>query len=404
MTTRRILQAGFLVLTLVGVFVVKGNAERWCPFGGVEAVYTYATDGNMLCSLGVSNFYILAGVLAATLLLRRVFCGYMCPIGTISEWLGRAAARLKIPQVRLPDRLDRRLMLLKYPVLILILFITYRASELLFRAFDPCYALLSRHGEDITFWAYVVAGGIVLGSLLITVPFCRWLCPLAAVLNVFSRFGLTRIKRNEDACVACGHCATACPMNIPVDDVKEVTHARCLSCMNCVDACPATEKGALLWGPPAAIGRRWPQAVLVVVMLACVGAAVAATFLVPLPSYVFARDEVPAETAVVDLRVRGITCRGSANLFSFFVDRDDDFAIPGYVRVEAWPGPGFVPVRIAYDPARADAEAVRRAITEPYYNAAENLWRTPHFEIEGYDPLNLDGLDADTPAESQPAP
>ncbi|MGB9625952.1 MAG: 4Fe-4S binding protein, partial [Phycisphaerae bacterium] len=108
-TTRRVVQFGFLALTLTAVFVVRGNAERWCPFGGIEAAYTYLREGNLTCSLGVSNFYILAGVLLLTLLLRRAFCGYMCPIGTISEWLGAVAARLGVRPARVPRAADRTL-------------------------------------------------------------------------------------------------------------------------------------------------------------------------------------------------------------------------------------------------------------------------------------------------------
>ena len=84
-------------MVLSGVFVLGANCERWCPFGGVEAIYTYVAEGNMLCSLGVSNFFILGGVLTATLLVRRAFCGYMCPIGTISEWIRVAARWLRVP-------------------------------------------------------------------------------------------------------------------------------------------------------------------------------------------------------------------------------------------------------------------------------------------------------------------
>ena len=107
----------------------------------------------------------------------------MCPIGTVSEWLHRAAARLGVKPVGVPDKLDRVLSLLKYPLLVVILFFTYRAAELLFRGYCPAYALVSRHGEDITFWAYVVAGGIIVGSLFVAIPpfpspvadgFARW--------------------------------------------------------------------------------------------------------------------------------------------------------------------------------------------------------------------------------------
>ena len=110
---RRIVQLGFVALTLVGVFVVRGNAELWCPFGGVEAIWTYAREGNLICSLGVSNFYILGAVLLVALLLRRAFCGYACPIGAISEWIQVGAKRFGIHPARVPYTLDRVLAKLK---------------------------------------------------------------------------------------------------------------------------------------------------------------------------------------------------------------------------------------------------------------------------------------------------
>ncbi len=389
-STRRIVQGGFLVLTLAGVYVFRENAEQWCPFGGVEALYTYATEGSMTCSLAVSNFYILAGVLVMTLLLRRAFCGYMCPIGTISDWLQRGAAILSVGPATIPRRLDRCLSFLKYPILAIILYFTYRASELMFRGYDPCYALISRHGEDITLWAYAIAGGVVVGSLIFTLPFCRWLCPLAAVLNPFSRFGLTRIKRDQNACTDCGQCATACPMAIPVDTVGQVTEARCLSCMSCADACPAHGDGMLTWGPQRWLGRRWSNVVLVAILLSCTTAAVAASYLFPLPSFIKTRGQGPKVTAATEVDIVGLTCRGKATLLMYFLERDDMFELKGYLRLEAWPGPGGGKARIVHDPSPRREAEIKRAITEPYYDALAKRWRLSPFEIEGYDPLDSD--------------
>ena len=187
--TRKIIQAGFLGLTLLAVFVFRANAERWCPFGGVEALKTYVTEGSMPCSLAISNFYTLAGLLLVVLIVRRAFCSHICPIGTITEWIGKLGAKLGFKPRAVPARVDRWLSLLKYGVLALIVWVTWSAGELLFRTADPCYALLSRHGADITFWAYVVSGGVLIGALFTWMPFCRWLCPLAAVMNPLSRFG-----------------------------------------------------------------------------------------------------------------------------------------------------------------------------------------------------------------------
>lgn len=392
-TTRRVVQFGFVALTIVGVFVVHGNAERWCPFGGVEAIYTYITEGNMVCSLGVSNFYILAAVLLITLLLRRAFCGYLCPIGAISEWLQAGAKRVGIKPAKVPYLLDRVLSKLKYLVLAIILYFTWTHGELEFRIADPCYALISRHGEDITFWAYVVAGAIVIGSLFVLIPFCRWLCPLAAVLHLFSRFGFTRIKRDAEACTDCGLCSKVCPTAILVDKVEEVTAARCMSCLSCVEVCPRKDEGALRWGPPKSLGRSWPQAVLIAIMLVCVAGAVAAVYVFPMPSFIQVakeRSHIPAETVTAELNVHNLGCRGNAALFCYFLERDDEYEVPGYLRTEAWPGPGIAPVRIIYDPTQTDEADIKTAITEPYYDSDAGFWRASPFEIEGYDPLGLD--------------
>jgi ferredoxin len=388
-TARRTVQFGFLLLTVVAVFVVKGEAERWCPFGGVEAIYTYVSEGNMLCSLAVTNFYILAAVLLMTLLLRRAFCGYLCPIGTVSEWLRALGSRLGIRRLRAPYTLDRALTPVKYLVLIVILVATWRTAELQFRGFDPCYALISRHGEDITLWAYVIAAGIAAASLATVMPFCRWVCPLAAVLNPFSRFGLTRIRRHEEACPQCGVCARVCPMDIQVHKTTEVTAARCLSCLECVEACPAQQRGAINWGPPKLLGGPWRQGALIAVLLGCVGVAVAASYAFPLPSFVKTRGQPPATVITTRLDIHGVTCRGRATLLTYFLERDDEFELRGFLKIEAWPAPQAARVRITFDPAQVSETAIMQAITEPYFDWDASLWRSPPFQIAGYDPLGL---------------
>jgi ferredoxin len=233
----------------------------------------------------------------------------------------------------------------------------------------------------------VVAGGIVIGSLIMVMPFCRWLCPLAAVLNPFSRFGLTRVRRHEETCVDCGKCADACPMAIPVDKVRQVTVARCLSCLDCVGACPVKKGGAVSWGPGGRLGRRWSVGILITILLSCTATAVAASYLFPLPSFIKTRGEEPVATRTVELRIHNLACRGNANLLTYYLERDDAFEIRGYLKLEAWPGPGAARARITYDPARCDESAIKQAITEPYYDAVQAFWRFSPFEVEGYDPI-----------------
>ena len=109
------------------------------------------------------------------------------------------------------------------------------------------------------------------------------------------------------------------------------------------------------WGPVDWLGRRWSQAALVALLLACTAGAVSAACLFPLPSYVKSRPGPPPErTASVLLKIENVTCRGRANLLFWYLDRDDMDRIAGWFQVEAWPGPGAADVRVTYDPGRTD--------------------------------------------------
>jgi hypothetical protein len=143
----------------------------------------------------------------------------------------------------------------------------------------------------------------------------------------------------------------------------------------------------LTWGPPQRWRTAWPQIAIVLTVLLCTSAAVAASYLFPLPSFIKTRGTAPAEAAEVQLRVGNLACRGNANLLCYFLERDDMFAVPGYLKVEAWPGPASAPVRVTYDPAQTDETCIRQAIVEPYYEIANEKWRMSPFAIEGYDPL-----------------
>ena len=115
-----------------------------------------------------------------------------------------------------------------------------------------------------------------------------------------------------------------------------------------------------------------------------------ASYLVPVPSFVKRRGDPSAETAVMELKIEDLTCRGRANLFFYFLDRDDIDAVPGFLRVAAWPGIGWARVQITYDPTRTDEMAIKVALTSPLFEPENNYVRSSPFQIEGYDPLSLD--------------
>lgn len=385
--TRHVFQSLFLALVLVGVFVFRKNLEVWCPFGGVECLSLYLHDGKMLCALGASNFFILAAVLLLTLGFKRVFCGYMCPLGALGEasrWLG---GKLGVKPIEPRPAIGRGLSLLKYIILAGVLWGTFAATDLVIRHGDPCFAMIgSGTNEKVAWTAFVALGLLIAGSLFIWMPFCRWFCPFAAVLNIVSRLGLTRVHRDANTCVACGRCSRVCPMRIDVAGSVKVTNASCIACGECLQACPV--KRTLTWRLADRYTVAHPARWIPVTIVLCLAAAVAAARAFPIPTFIDTRAvERPPVVAECRLNIQGVTCSGSAKLLLFFLNRGDQFAVPGYLKVVTSPGPDAVEVRLQYDPQQTEPNALTSAIVEPYYDAAELRWRPSPFQVEGYDPL-----------------
>jgi ferredoxin len=275
--------------------------------------------------------------------------------------------------------------MLKYLVAAVILYLTWKTGELVFRAVDPCYALLSRHGEDITVWAYVISAILIVASLFVSLPFCRWLCPLAAILNLPAIFSRFRIIRDKKTCIQCGKCAKNCPMAIPVDQSIGESMERCLACTECVGICPQnTSKTKTL-------RSSFSQQTVIAVVLVCLLSAVLVYAMFPLASFTRVRGDRSEKTESVTLKVDHLTCRGTANRLWFYLDRDDLYALPGYLFVEVWPDPKTGTVRVTFDPSQVSHKDLCRAITEPYINFADadsqgQIMYSP-FAVHDYDPI-----------------
>jgi len=87
-----------------------------------------------------------------------------------------------------------------------------------------------------------VLGLTLIGSLFIERPWCKYLCPLGALLGIFNLFRIVKLKRNENTCINCKACDRVCPMNINVSTSKVVSDHQCISCLLCTDemACPVS--------------------------------------------------------------------------------------------------------------------------------------------------------------------
>jgi polyferredoxin len=218
--------------------------EAYCPFGGAESLWGLFRQGEFSCALGPLNLSLMLSLIGLVILTKKSFCGWACPIGFLGELSSRFSDLFWKKRPRPPRKINGFLKLLRYAVLVVALIYTYRLGELVLRGYDPFYLIFSGfgHGSAGTI-SLIVLAVLMVGALIVPMFFCRYLCPMGAVFDPFSRLGLVKIFRNELKCTSCCNCATACPHDIPVDTLQVVRFRDCTNCLECLDACP--EKGTL---------------------------------------------------------------------------------------------------------------------------------------------------------------
>lgn len=220
------------------------NFEEWCPFGGMEALWGLFTVQQFSCTTGPLNLSMLIAIVVLAIVAKKAFCGWACPIGFLGELAGRLS---KIMWPKRPDvnpKVNNYLKLLRYVALAVSLYFTYKMGELVLRGYDPFFLIFSGFGHgSLGTVSWIVLGALVVGAFVVPMFFCRYLCPLGATLDPFSRIGIMKVVRNEHTCTMCGLCQKACPVDIAPQDVPAVRARDCTNCLECVDVCPV--KGAL---------------------------------------------------------------------------------------------------------------------------------------------------------------
>jgi polyferredoxin len=224
------------------------GVEAWLPIAALMNLKSFILTGQVPEAHAAGMFMMMA-FLAISFLYRKAFCSWICPVGTISEWLWQTGRSWFGRSFTAPRWLDVPLRGLKYILLSLFLYVVVTMPVPEMRAF-----LTSPYGmvADVKMLNFfremgqttaIVLAVLVVASLLVKNAWCRYLCPYGALMGLVALVSPTRITRNADACIDCAKCAKACPAGLPVDRLASIHSAECTSCMSCVAVCPAV--GAL---------------------------------------------------------------------------------------------------------------------------------------------------------------
>jgi len=220
----------------------SASLHALCPFGGVVTIYQYATSGTFVQKIHESSFILMIIGFLLAILFGPVFCGWVCPFGTLQEWFGRLGKRLFKRRYNhfIPYRLDQILRYARYLVLAWVIYMTATSGTLIFAEYDPYYAMFNLWSSELAVGGVVVLAVTLLASLLVERPWCKYACPYGAVLGISNLFRVFTIRRNEGLCKLDRACNKVCPMNIPVSEKKIVRDHQCISCLQCTSeaVCP----------------------------------------------------------------------------------------------------------------------------------------------------------------------
>ncbi|HKK65497.1 MAG TPA: 4Fe-4S binding protein [Clostridia bacterium] len=232
--------------------VSKASLHAVCPVGGLVSIYQFAAVGEFVKQTHASSFILMIIVFSLTIVVGPAFCGWICPFGSFQEWIAIIGRQIfgKRYNTMLPAKLDSLLRYLRYAVAGWVLYVTARSATLIFADYDPYFALFNFWSGEVALTAFIALALVVVLSLFIERPFCKYACPYGAVLGLFNLFRFFGIRRNAATCIDCTLCDKSCPMNIKVSTAGRVVNHQCISCLKCTSeqACPVVDTVELMSG------------------------------------------------------------------------------------------------------------------------------------------------------------
>jgi len=223
---------------------------------------------------GISILKSLGIFLIIFLFLNKAWCGFVCPLGTLQDWITRLRKKLGFSFLRYDELSFKRLKSIKYIILFLLILIPLAIKNSFFglpllpegmgtplcqvcpgRIILPLFTGdTSQIFVDFTDTTTIIMSslGLMVSALFLVGSFVKkrffcFFCPMSALQYFFSKIGILRMVKDGDKCTRCGNCSRVCDIGITeiADDVlsKNIVKDDCMMCFKCVEACP--EKDAL---------------------------------------------------------------------------------------------------------------------------------------------------------------
>ena len=282
---RTIVQILAFVLLMYGGLAHISISERIptfaCPYNPASGGTCYliaiqhqfhTTWANLASFNGLALLTGLGTFLLFFIFLNKAWCGYICPLGTIQDWLTGIRRKLGIRFSRYEDHNFKRLKIIKYVLLVLLIVIPLGMSNSLLglpefshdlsapfcqvcpgRTTLPVFAgdtsqfvidFSSTTTLIMSVLGMIVTGLFFAGAFVKKRFFCLF-CPMSALQYLFSKLAFLRLTKVGDKCTKCGNCSRVCDVGIQeiAEDVvsKNMVTDDCMMCFKCVGACPEND-------------------------------------------------------------------------------------------------------------------------------------------------------------------
>jgi polyferredoxin len=214
------------------------------PVGHFTSFFAFLRGGGF-DELLPAGLVIIIGALAVSLLFKRGFCGWICPVGTVWEGfsaVGRALTKGR--QVRVPTWLDWggrgfRFLLTALTVFLLLVLlpvqeaVDFRSLPYMWVADMKILTIMLQP----TYLLVALLAGVL--STLFGPVWCRYLCPVGGLYAAVGELSPCKVARNEANCTHCSRCTKVCHAFVDIESKQVVRDTECDGCMDCVKSCPA---------------------------------------------------------------------------------------------------------------------------------------------------------------------
>src|ERR1041385_4280641 len=212
------------------------GAEGFLPISALISLKHWLETG-MINEIHPSGLFIFIAIVATGLFLKKAFCSWLCPIGTLSESIWMLGKKIFGRNINVTKWLDYPLRSLKY---LLLFFFVYSITQMDVPSLKSFIYSPYNKMADVKMWLFFAnITTFALWTIIILMAFslfiknfwCRYLCPYGALLGALSWLSPLKITRNKSTCIDCELCTKACPSNIQVHSVGKVWSDECMNCL-----------------------------------------------------------------------------------------------------------------------------------------------------------------------------